>query len=278
MNPVFPEVPRFTLDALGVHTSYLMLGEGNSEPVILLHGMSTAADSFRETMYGLADQFWLLAPDIPGFGFSDGTRPYTYAHLVEWLAGFRMALDLAPGALIGHSFGGVLAVAYVLAYPEDVTRLLLAAPSILSHNAYPDFLKRAAVSLGLVDLGSAISQSPLWVKRQIKSPFYAPERQDESVWQRRLQDYALARASASVLKASAFLDLRPALNQIEQPVCLVWGENDPVVPPQDARKLQDILPDAEVHLLPECGHVPILEQPALFQATAREFLAVHHQE
>ena len=44
MNPVFPEVPRFTLDAMGVHTSYLMLGEGNSEPVILLHGMSTARE------------------------------------------------------------------------------------------------------------------------------------------------------------------------------------------------------------------------------------------
>ena len=273
MNQVFPEVPRYTLDALGVHTSYLMLGKGNSEPVILLHGMSTAADSFRETMYGLADQFWLLAPDIPGFGCSDDTRPYTVAHLVEWLAGFRMALDLAPGALIGHSFGGVLAVAYALAYPEDVTRLLLAAPSILTNNAYPELLKRAAITLGLVDLGSAISQSPLWLKRQIKSPFYAPDRQDETVWQRRLQDYALARASASVLKATAFLDLKPALSQIKKPVCLVWGDNDPVVPPQDARKLQAMLPDAEVHMLPECGHVSILEQPALFQAIAREFLA-----
>ncbi len=273
MNLVFPEVPRFTLDALGVHTSYLMLGEGNSDPVILLHGMSTAADSFRETMYGLAGEFWLLAPDIPGFGFSANNRPYTVTHLVEWLAGFRMALDLAPGALIGHSFGGVLAVAYALAYPEDVTRLLLAAPSILSNKSYPEFLKRAAFSLRLVDLGSAISQSPLWVKRQIKTPFYEPDRQDESVWQRRLQDYALARASASVLKASAFLDLRPALNQLTQPVCLVWGENDPVVPPEDARKLQAMLPEAEVHILPECGHVSILEQPALFQSIAREFLA-----
>jgi 4,5:9,10-diseco-3-hydroxy-5,9,17-trioxoandrosta-1(10),2-diene-4-oate hydrolase len=182
-----------------------------------------------------------------------------------------MALDLVPGTLIGHSFGGALAVAYALAYPEDMTRLLLAAPSILSNNAHPDFLKRVAISLGLFDLGSAISQSPLWVKRQIKSPFYAPKRQDENVWQRRLQDYALARASASVLKASAFLDLRPALSQIKQPVCLVWGENDPVIPPQDVWKLQAMLPDAEVHILPECGHVSILEQPALFQAIAREF-------
>ncbi len=272
MNLVFPEVPRYTLDALGVQTSYLMLGEGSSQPLLLLHGMSTAADSFRETMYGLADEFWLIAPDIPGFGYSADTRPYTYSHLVEWLAALRMALDLAPCAVIGHSFGGVLAAAYTLAYPEDVSRLLLAAPSLLSHNAYPDFLKRAGIALGLVDLGSAVSQSPLWVRRQIKAPFYAPEQQDESVWQRRLQDYTLARASTSVLKASAFLDLEPSLSQIEQPVCLVWGENDPVVPPEDAWKLQAVLPNAEVHLLPECGHISILEQPEMFQAAAREFL------
>jgi len=93
MNPLFPEVPRYTVDALGIHTSYLMLGDRNSEPLILLHGMSTAADSFRETIVGLADEFWLLAPDIPGFGYSDNTRPYTYAHLVEWLASFSIALS-----------------------------------------------------------------------------------------------------------------------------------------------------------------------------------------
>lgn len=273
MNPLFPEVPRYDVNVLDIQTSYLMLGEGRSAPLLLLHGMSTAADSFRETIYGLADEFWLIAPDIPGFGHSANTRPYTYAHLVEWLAAFRMALDLTPAALIGHSFGGTLAAAYTLAYPEDVTHLLLAAPSILSHNTYPYFLKRAAVSLGLLDLGSAISQSSVWVNRQIKSPFYAPERQDESVWQRRLQDYSLARASAAVLKASAFFDLRPALSQIKQPVCLIWGENDPVVSPQDAQKLLAMLPNAEVHMLPECGHVSVVEQPADFQVIVRKFLA-----
>jgi pimeloyl-ACP methyl ester carboxylesterase len=249
-----------------------MLGEGQTGPVLLLHGMSTAADSFRETMYGLADEFWLVAPDIPGFGYSANTRPYVMAHLVEWLAGLRLALDLDPGPVIGHSFGGVLAIAYALAYAEDVTKLLLAAPSLLSQDGYPDFLKRAGIALGLVDLGSALSQSPLWVRRQIKAPFYAPEKQDKSVWERRLKDYELARASASVLKVSAFLDLAPSLAQIKQPVCLIWGENDPVVPAMDAQRLQALLPQAEVHMLPECGHVSILEQPGLFQDVARDFL------
>jgi pimeloyl-ACP methyl ester carboxylesterase len=276
MNKVYPEAPRFEVDALGVRTNYTMLGEGNKGPVLLLHGMSTAADSFRETMYGLAGEFWLLAPDIPGFGYSENTRPYTYAHLVEWLAAFCMALDLPPYALIGHSFGGTLAVAYTAAYAQDVSSLLLAAPSILSHGAFPNFLKHIGISLGLVDLASALSQSPLWVERQIKAPFYAPEQQDESVWQRRRQDYKLARASAGVIKASAFLDLRPSLSKITQPVCLVWGDNDPVVPPSDAYDLQAMLPNAQIHMLANCGHVSILEQQTAFQEIACSFLAGHY--
>lgn len=276
MNKIYPEAPRYEVDALGVRTNYYMLGEGNKGPVLLLHGMSTAADSFRETMHGLAGEFWLLAPDIPGFGYSENTRPYTYAHLVEWLAAFCMALDLPPCALLGHSFGGTVGVAYTVAYPQDVSSLILAAPSILSNGAYPKLLKHIGISLGLIDLASAFSQSPLWVKRQIKAPFYAPEEQDESVWQRRRQDYKLARAAAEVIKASAFLDLRPSLGQITQPVCLVWGENDHVVPPSDAHDLQALLPNAQLHMLAECGHVSILEQQTAFQEIARRFLADHY--
>ncbi len=249
-----------------------MLGKGNGRPVLLLHGMSTSADSFRETLYGLADQFWLIAPDIPGFGYSDMIRPYSMDALVAWLHALLCALNLPSVALMGHSFGGVLAAAYALAYPAQVNRLLLVAPSILSNTAYPDYLKKIAVELGLLDAGTAISQSSLWVRRQIRAPVFAPERQDESVWRRRLFDYEQARASAEVLKISAFFDLRPLLPDLYQPVCLVWGENDPVVQPTDAEKLAHLLPNATIHYLPECGHISILEQPQAFQAVARSFL------
>lgn len=62
-NYPYPELPRYEVDALGIHTSYYAVGEPNGRPVILLHGMSTSADSFRETMYELANDFWLIAPD-----------------------------------------------------------------------------------------------------------------------------------------------------------------------------------------------------------------------
>jgi len=265
-------LPRYFIDALGVRTGYYTTGKPNGRPVLLLHGMSTSADSFREIMHELAATHWLIAPDLPGFGHSDNTSPYTVVHLAEWLAAFKAALNLPDAALIGHSFGGALAASYAAWYPEDVTRLLLIAPAILTGQNLPDFLKKIGLSLGLAELGTAVSQSKLMVKRQIKVPFYDPEQQDNSVWKRRLVDYSLARASASVVKAAALHDLRPRLPGLTHPVALIWGVDDPVVAHTDADQLEGLLPNASVYKLTECGHVPMLEQPAQILEIARDFL------
>ena len=133
-------------------------------------------------------------------------------------------------------------------------------------------MKRIGVGLGLIDLGSAVSQSKMWVRRQIKTPFYNPDLMHDSVWDRRLADYERARQSADVLKASAFHDLRPSLADIKHEICMVWGENDTVVPPADADQLAAHIPNTQTHLLPECGHAPMLEKQEAFQAIARQFL------
>lgn len=269
----YPELPRYFVDALGIRTGYYMAGEPHGRPVVLLHGMSTSADSFREIMHELAADYWLIAPDIPGFGYSDNTAPYTVPHLVEWLASFKEALQLPLVRLLGHSFGAVLATAFATFYPEDVGRLLLVAPAILHQENYPDLLKKVGISSGLLDLGSAVSQSSLLINYQVRTAFYDAGKQPESLWERRLRDYELSRASASVLKALAFYSLRPYLDKIEDPVCIVWGQDDPVVPVSDAGLLAELIPDASVRILSHCGHVPMLEQRQQFLSIARDFLA-----
>ncbi|MDX1414321.1 MAG: alpha/beta fold hydrolase [Candidatus Promineifilaceae bacterium] len=272
MTYPYAEYPRQAIDALGIKTSFVTAGRKDKRPIILLHGMTSSGDTYRELMRELENDFWLLAPDIPGFGYSDSTNPYTFPHLVEWLAAFREALDLPPAILAGHSFGGALAVNYALSYPEDVIGLLLIAPAILASDMYPTYLKRAGISLGLVDLSTAVSQSQAIVNQQIKLSFYEPDRQEESVWERRLRDYDLARASADVLKAVAFQELRSRLPDIEQPTCIIWGKDDPVLPVDHAAQLAALMKDIQVVEFDECGHIPMLEQATLCQAAVRAFL------
>lgn len=269
----YVECQRAEVEALGIHTNYYMAGRANGRPpVILLHGTSTSGDSFREMMHRLSDRYQLIAPDIPGFGFSEDTEPYTFPHLVEWLAAFRDALDLPPTAVAGHSFGGMLATTFALSYPEDVTRLLLLAPAILTAQQWPDVPMRWSISMGLVDVGSALTQKPPLVQRFIKVPFYDVDGQDTSVWERRMRDYENARSSADVIKALATYDVVPLLPQWQKPVALIWGAQDQIVSPTNAQSLQTFWPQAEVHLLSDCGHVPMIEKQPVVETIARSFL------
>lgn len=285
MNNPYDELPHQSIDALGIKTSFVTAGTPDGRPIVLLHGMSSSGDIYREMMHELADEFWMIAPDIPGFGYSEKTDPFSLTHLVEWLAAFREALDLSPMILVGHSFGGALVTRYALSYPDDVNRILLIAPALLAAQMLPDFLKKATLSLGLVDLGTAVSQSRAMVKQQIKQSFVAPEKQHPSVWERRLRDYDLARSSAGVLKAVAFERLQAQLDDIHQPVAILWGENDGVLPVSQAFRLGELIPQAQVEIFANCDHQLMLEKQALFQAAARAFFrgedihqAVHIQK
>jgi len=233
--------------------------------------MTSSGDAYRELMAALADDYHLIAPDIPGFGFSDMTTPYTMDHLVEWVAAFLDVLGVAQCLVVGHSFGGVLAAHFALAYPEDVARLVLIAPALLSAQNVPDVLIKAGISLGLVDLGTTISQSRLVLPYQVKSAFYQPEQQPDSLWPRRMRDYQNARASADVLKAMAYNGSGPDLSKLAHPICLIWGEDDAVVSVADGEALVALFPNAELHRLAACGHVPVQEKTAVVVETVALF-------
>jgi pimeloyl-ACP methyl ester carboxylesterase len=262
--------PRY-VNVLDVETAYYEDGERDGRPLLLVHGMSASADTYRETMAALADSHWVLAVDLPGFGRSEETRPYTIEHLVEWLAAFRDELDLPPLRLLGHSFGGPVVTSFALSYPEDVASLALAAPALMAAAQYPDFVKKVTISLHLAEASTAVSQSKAIVRQTVRNSSFAPDKIDEAIWERRVVEYHKARASADVLKALAFYDVREELPRLQMPICIIWGENDPVLPIKELDNLIPLLPQAEVHRLPECGHLVMVEKEAEFVAILREF-------
>jgi uncharacterized protein (TIGR00730 family) len=74
-----------------------------------------------------------------------------------------------------------------------------------------------------------------------------------------------------VIKAVAFKDFREDLPHVKQPVCIVWGADDPVIPASQAQELEALFPEPEVHILAECGHVLTLEKQPEVQAITRAF-------
>lgn len=261
--------------AADVETNYYEAGSPTAQPLVLLHGMSSSADSFRELQVALSSRYRTLAPDIPGFGESENTAPYTFPQLLEWLSAFLSALDTGPVHLIGHSFGGALAVSQALAAPERARTLILLAPSVLRPTKYPQWLRRLAqsrLSERVLELG--VSASRLVLERQMRAAFYDASRFESSLWERRRRDYERARASAAVLRASALHDIRRGLHSIQQPSCIIWGQEDPVLEPKDAFLLNELMPESRtrLHILPECGHIPHIEQEEQVTRIITDFL------
>ena len=278
MNRLAPRIIKSNVTVSGVNTHYYEIGASNAEVLILLHGMSASADTFHKLLQELGNDYRVIAPDIPGFGLSGDTNPYTFPRLTTWLRDFMRDLGVADAHLGGHSFGGALAVSYALVEPLDVRSLVLLAPSILRPGKYPQWLRGLAqskLSEWILELG--VSASRVMLQRQMRSAFYDPSRFDESLWERRERDYSLARSSAAVLRASALHDIRDDLQHIRQESCIIWGIEDPVLDPSDAEKLNALMPASrtQLHMLPECGHIPHIEQNEQVVAIIEQFLATN---
>ena len=84
----------------------------------------------------------------------------------------------------------------------------------------------------------------------------------------------MSRASAAVLRASALHDIRSELHRLSQPTCIIWGENDPVLDPDDAAALDALMPQSRttLYMIPECGHVPQTERQDVVVEIVRDFL------
>ena len=252
------ELPQRQVDALDITTNYHYAGHPENSTLLLLHGTSTSGDSFRELMNGLSDRYFLVAPDIPGFERTEHTEPYTIDHLTEWLAAFIDGLQLHSIGLVGHSFGGFLASAYTLSYPEDVAKLVLMSPALLVGKQVAPIARNSNTARRAAGVGIALSK--MLLERLIRIQFHAPEKMDEGVWDRRRADYARARASADAVGAVATVDLTPQLDQIHSPTLVIWGEDDPILSSSQAAVLESSFQDVEVQMLANCGHIPMIEQ------------------
>src|ERR1700737_281797 len=114
--------------AAGVDTFYLEAGSG--PPVILLHGLGASNSSMLPTLWDLARDHRVLAPDLPGFGGSDKPiRTYDFPFFADWLGAFMDSVGVNEADLVGNSLGGRIALEAGLSIPDRVSRMVLLCPS-----------------------------------------------------------------------------------------------------------------------------------------------------
>ncbi|MCC7484212.1 MAG: alpha/beta fold hydrolase [Burkholderiales bacterium] len=237
--------------------------------VVLLHGWGYDSAVWRDLAALLAPRLRLHVPDLPGYGAAPACPPGTLAQLA------RAVARAAPRRchVVGWSLGGEIALAWALALPRQVARLVLIAttPCFARRPGWPCASAPAALAESAralaADRGGTLGR---FVGAQGKGD--SRRRHVTDALQRLLAAHAPDPVLAAGLAVLARADLRGDLHRVKQPVLVVHGAHDRIVSPVAGRRLAAMLPDARFHLLRSCAHAPFLSQPARVAALMRGFL------
>ncbi len=276
----------------GLNVFYREAGDATAPTVLLLHGFPTSSHMYRELIPALADRYHVIAPDLPGFGFTDAPDragfKYTFEHLTDVIERFTETLGLSRYALYVFDYGAPIGFRLAVHHPERITALISQ-----NGNAYleglsegwnpiqaywkdPSEQNRAALRAFL---------KPETTQWQYTHGVPNPERLSPDAWT--LDSALLARPGNDEIQLDLFGDyqsnvalypvnLQEYIRNLRRPPLLaVWGKHDPLLAPSctaGAAAFKRDNPDAEIHLL-DAGHFALESQGPEIAAIIRDFLA-----
>jgi 2-hydroxy-6-oxonona-2,4-dienedioate hydrolase len=217
------------------------IDQGQGEPIILLNGLFGNLSSWKPVVDQFSKEYRVIVPRLPIF------NTYLYTNDLDRLSSIlNEFLDwhqLSDVTLVGHSAGGHLAISYALRNSQNIKRLILTGSS-----GWFDQVVQKNIQ--------AVSNYEL-VYDQINHRS-SEQKNDELAIEKHIRDN-----SENVFSS---------LHKIKQPVLLAWGLQDDVTPPEIALHFHDLFHHSELKFIDKCGHVPMTEQPLLFNQYLNDFL------
>ena len=273
-------------DVDGLKIFYREAGAKDSPALLLLHGFPTSSHMFRNLIPLLAERFHVVAPDLPGFGFSDAPDRkrfrYTFENLAKVIDRFTQTVGLHHYAIYVFDYGAPVGLRLALAHPERIAAIISQ-----NGNAYeeglsegwnpiqkywkePSYENRAA----LREFLKAETTKWQYLHGVPDATLVAPEAYE-------LDSALLARPEIDEIQLDLFLDyasnvaLYPKFQEYfrtkQPPLLAVWGKNDPFFLPPGAEAFKHDNPKAEVHLY-DTGHFALETHYREIADAIREFL------
>jgi pimeloyl-ACP methyl ester carboxylesterase len=281
-----PRIDKKTIDVDGVKLFYREAGERHKTTLLLLHGFPSSSHMYRDLMPQLADRFHVVAPDLPGFGFtevpSEDAFEYTFNRLARTVAAFTDALGLRRYALYVFDYGAPVGFRLARAHPERVTAIISQ-----NGNAYAEGLSEAWSPI------QAYWRDPRAANRDALRAFLtfdttkwqythgvskpeavAPESYtlDAALMQRPgNQDIQLDLFRDYASNVALYPQFQAYFRTNRPPTLVVWGKNDPFFLPQGAEAFKRDNPDAEIHFF-DTGHFALETHSTEIAALLRDFL------
>ena len=286
-------VPRTSVhkvEADGVRVFYRAAGDSDAPVVLLLHGFPTSSFMFRELIPRLADHYRVIAPDLPGFGFTEvpAERRYVYSFdgLARTIEAFTEALKIDRYAIYVFDYGAPIGLRLAMAHPERVTAIISqngnayeeglgdAWGPIRKYWAAPTAENREVLRQNILTLEGTRWQ----YTHGVNDPESVPP---ESYT---LDSALLERGANKEIQLDLFLDyssnvaLYPKFQEYfrksKPPLLAIWGKNDPFFIPAGAEAFRKDLPNAKVQFL-DTGHFAIETHVVEIAAAMKDFLAAN---
>lgn len=262
--------------------------EGEGEPaLVLLHGFGASTYSWREVITPLAEDARVVAFDRPAFGLTErplpgepswpGYNPYTDDAQVGVTVGLMDALGMEQAVLIGNSAGGTVAAETALAYPDRVRALVLVDAAIFTGGGSPAWVRPLLNTPQMRRIGPLIARGiRSWGRDFGRSAWHDPSKIPPDYWEhyeRPLQAQHWDRALWQLTLSSRPSTVPDRLSELTMPVLVITGADDQIVPAAQSVQLAESLPNAELVVIPNCGHVPQEECPDAWLAAVEAFLS-----
>lgn len=231
-------------------------------PMVLLHGLLGQLSNWKHVKAHFEYKHQVFAPELPLF---NGLWGNNLERLVRFLENYITQNEINRPVLIGNSLGGHIALLYTLKHPQNVAKLVLTGSSGLYENTFGGTFPRV--------------KDYSYIKGKVEDVFDRKEVVDEALVNHIfeiVQQKSKALSIIGLARDAQKQNLKNQLPNIKVPTLLLWGLQDVVTPPAVAEQFRELLPQATLHYLNNCGHAPMMEQPELFNLHLSNFLANHY--
>jgi pimeloyl-ACP methyl ester carboxylesterase len=235
------------------------IDEGEGEVLILLHGLMGALSNWTDVVNDFKQDYRVIIPLLPLYDFpllTTGVKS-----LAKFIHKFVKYKKLKNFTVLGNSLGGHVGLIYTLSHPEEVKSLVLTGSSGLYENAFGGSFPRR--------------ESYDFIKEKVEFTFYDPATATKELVD---EVYQIVNERIKVIKILALAksairhNMSKDIHMIKVPVCLIWGRDDKITPPEVAFEFHQLLPDSELNWIDKCGHAPMMERPIEFNAHLKKFL------
>jgi len=236
------------------------LTEGTGTPIVFLHGLMGTLSNFEHQLNYFSQRgYEVTVPLLPLYSMPLATT--SVKSLTKFVKKFIDKMGYEKVYFVGNSLGGHIALLFQKMYPERVAGLVLAGSSGLYESAMGSSYPRRG--------------DRNYIAEKVRDVFAVKEvATDELIDQvfETVNDRMKAIKTLAISKSAIRHNMAEDIKTFDVPVCLVWGKQDAVTPPEVADKFHELLPNSKLNWIDNCGHAAMMEHPEEFNAIVDQWL------